>query len=260
MLQIPRTSIGISIFQQPDHWVRDCIASARHQSDASIEILIRPDGPDAVSPELLCWLQQLAAFDKRVILLPGASNLGTFGSYRDIFDQAQGQFFAQLDADDLLHREAIARCRAELEQHPELSFLYTDCLEIDSENQPIKAGLRQHVAYSATTSLVQFIPFHLRLVRRDVYEQIGGYDAGLLYSGDYDLTLRLSEVGAVGYLPVPLYLYRVHDTNTSKIKRQATAEEALLVARAALRRRGLYPRFSLELDPNQQVLLKQQEP
>ncbi|QPN71480.1 glycosyltransferase [Synechococcus sp. CBW1108] len=259
MAQTPCTSIGISIYRQPDPWVRACIASARQQSDVSIEILIRPDGPEALSPALQSWLHHLALIDARVRLLPGAANLGTFGSYRAIFDQAQGQFLVQLDADDLLHRDAIARCRDELEQHPELAFLYTDCLEIDGNSQPLRKGWRQQIPYSSTKSLVQFIPFHLRLVRRVAYAQIGGYDASLLYSGDYDLTLRLAEVGAVGHLPQALYLYRIHDTNTSTLRRQATAEEALRVARAALQRRGLHPRFSLELSPTQQVLLKQQQ-
>jgi GT2 family glycosyltransferase len=256
----PTTSIGISIYQQPETWVQACIGSACQQSDPSIEILIRPDGPEAITPSLQRWLTELTWADPRVRLLPGDSNRGTFGSYRVIFEAARGEYLAQLDADDLLHHEAIARCRSQLEEHPELAFLYTDCLEIDAESQPLRQGGRQQTAYSARRSLVQFIPFHLRLVRHEAYKQICGYNGNLHYSGDYDLSLRLAEVGGVGHLPQPLYLYRIHTTNTSSLKRQATADEALQVARAALHRRGLHPRFSLERGPNQQVVLLQHKP
>ncbi len=251
----PHTTIGISIYRQPAHWVSACIASAQQQSDAEIEIIIRPDGPEALSPALHAWLRDRCTADPRLRLLDGIDNLGTFGSYRSIFARARGTFLAQLDADDLLHHEAIARCRSELEQHPELAFLYTNCLEIDADNNPMQEGLRQRIPYSTLRSFVQFIPFHLRLVRRSAYEKAGGYSPRLLYTGDYDLSLRLAEVGAVGHLPLPLYLYRVHAANTSGLKRQATVQEALEVARDALRRRGLDHRYALRLDANQQMIL-----
>jgi hypothetical protein len=104
--------------------------------------------------------------------------------------------------------------------------------------------------------LVQFITFHLRAIRRSVYAECGGYDSSLLFTGDYDLSLRLCEQGAPIHIPKTSYNYRIHPDNTSGRHRHGMVEEAFGVAQTALQRRRLEHLHQLNLDStNQRVTL-----
>ena len=81
--------------------------------------------------------------------------------------------------------------------------------------------------------------FHFRLIRRSVYELVGGVDPSVGRAEDYDLCLKLSEVTEIAHIPRPLYLYRVHDdamSHDSRLDQIMAAKEA--IARA-LARRGM---------------------
>lgn len=242
------TSIGVSIHRQPLAWVERCIQSARQQSDPAVEILVRGDGREAFLPEVWAWLQELRARDPRLVLLEGSERLGTFGSYRAVFAAARGRYLCQLDADDWLEGDAVSRCRQAIEAKPHCPFVYTDCHEVDAREERLGLGQRSRVPYSPLVELVQFIPFHLRFIRRGAYVQAGGYGTDFLYSGDYDLALRLAELGPPHHLPLPLYNYRIHGDNTSRLQRQQTILEAHRAASDALRRRGLAASLQLDLD------------
>lgn len=61
------------------------------------------------------------------------------------------------------------------------------------------------------------------LVRRAVFEKVGGFDETIPYVADYDWFLRASRLGPVGYLDAPLLKYRYSpdqmssDRHTAKI-------------------------------------------
>ncbi|WP_231948447.1 hypothetical protein [Phormidesmis priestleyi] len=55
--------------------------------------------------------------------------------------------------------------------------------------------------------------FHFRLLRRIVYDQVGGINVSYDRAEDYDLCLRLSEVTVTQQIPKPLYFYRQHGDN-----------------------------------------------
>jgi glycosyltransferase involved in cell wall biosynthesis len=186
----------------------------------------------------------------RVVFIEGKEQLGTFGSYHKIFEQADGDFFCQLDADDWLHPNAIRACVDALSSQPEAPFAYSQYLEVSESGESIRIGQRSLSSFNQQRMLVQFITFHLRVIRSNAYRKVGGYDPSLLYTGDYDLSLKLCELGDPLYIPSPLYFYRLHRQNTSSVKRKQTIQEAFTVAEQALHRRRQQHLFSLELDTN----------
>jgi len=241
--------LGISIRGQSMSHLRSCLESCLCQRNERLrpQISIRIDGPgdDAAGDDVRMYLRSLAEQHDDVSLEEGAERLGTFGSYRRIFSTSQSDYLCQVDADDLLAPAALSRAVDLIEAYQDASFLYTDCLEVDHEGCPIGLSKRQSLPYSPINILVQFMTFHLRVVRREAYESVGGYDSGLKYSGDYDLSLKLSEVGDVIYLQRPLYFYRVHDKSESQQFRRDVDQEAFRICRAALKRRQLDSTFNL---------------
>lgn len=100
--------------------------------------------------------------------------------------------------------------------------------------------------------------FHFRLMRRRLFEQVGGMDESLAYSVDYELCMKLSEVTKFLHLNKPLYYYRSHQGNISAdyerrfvqimCSRQATLK--------ALERRGLLEAYDLEIQIECRALLR----
>ena len=239
------------MYRQPLPWLQRCIASALKQNHPeSISLHIRSDGPEACDSTSFAWLRDLGDTVPRVVFIEGKEQLGTFGSYHKIFEQADGDFFCQLDADDWLHPNAIRTCVDALSSQPEAPFAYSQYLEVSESGESIRIGQRSLSSFNQQKMLVQFITFHLRVIRAEAYRKAGGYEPSLLYTGDYDLSLKLCELGNPVCIPSPLYFYRLHRQNTSSVKRQQTIQEAFTVAEQALHRRRQQHLFSLELDTN----------
>ncbi len=58
-----------------------------------------------------------------------------------------------------------------------------------------------------------FVPSGSVLLRMNKAKEAKGFDESLKIGEDWDLWLRLSEEHPVEYLPIPTYLYRVHDAS-----------------------------------------------
>ena len=53
------------------------------------------------------------------------------------------------------------------------------------------------------------------VVRREVYESLGGFDHRLSYSEDWEMWVRIAASYPVAYTPEPLALYRVHSVSST---------------------------------------------
>jgi GT2 family glycosyltransferase len=90
--------------------------------------------------------------------------------------------------------------------------------------------------------------FHFRLLRRSIYDRIGGIDTHFIRAFDYDLCLKLSEVTAIEHYSKALYYYRLHQGNTNVNKRLAEIEWSKKAVESAIVRRGLENQYELEID------------
>ena len=244
--------VGISVFQQPLRWIQQAVISALSQkSQYSIICTIRVDGPQGCDIATQGWLTELAEKNDRVEVIFGEKTLGTFGSYKKIFKNDASRYLCQLDADDWLEPEAIQLCIDLLERNPKASFVYTTYQEVDQSGNFLRIGTRSEKDFEPNRQLVQFNTFHLRVIRRSHYNLVGGYNETLNFTGDYDLSLKLTELAKPIYLPSTAYNYRLHTNNTSARKKEKTIKEAFMVASSALKRRELQHLWELHLLQNQ---------
>ena len=257
---MPSLQLGISIYGQSVQHLRACIESCLNQKSEQFRLCISAridgSGEDSAGHDVRVYLRELAEKESVFSLLEGCERLGTFGSYREIFASSQSDYLCQVDADDALAPAALERTVKLIDAYEEASLLYTDCIDVDEDGCPIRLSARQSLPYSEKNILVQFMTFHLRVVRREAYDSVGGYDPSLKYVGDYDLSLKLSEIGDVIYLQRPLYFYRVHDSSESQKHRSEVDWESFKVARAALRRRGLDSKYNLTQQHDGSMQLK----
>jgi glycosyltransferase involved in cell wall biosynthesis len=200
-----------------DRYLVAAIASVLRQTYANFELLVWLDGSTDRSVDIA---QFYAAQDARVRVVV-ANHLGHTSALQAAIAQTTGEYIGWVDDDDLLSAEALQQTVAVLESNPAVGMVYTDYLDINADGKVLGYGKRCQIPYSPQRLLVDFMTFHFRLIRRSVYEQIGGLNPIFTLAEDYDLCLRLSEVTQIQRVQQPLYYYRNHPHSISYQQRQA---------------------------------------
>jgi cellulose synthase/poly-beta-1,6-N-acetylglucosamine synthase-like glycosyltransferase len=168
----------------------------------------------------------------------------------------EGTYIGWVDSDDLLAPTALQETAALLDTHPEVGLVYTDYLVMDAQGKVRSYGQRCRIPYSKHRLLMDFMTFHFRLYRRNIYEQIGGVDESFELAEDYDLCLRFSEVTQIKHLPKPLYFYRTHPDSTTNRQLEMIRWGAEAINRA-LKRRRLADTYELDVRIVGQYSLRQ---
>ena len=233
-------------------YLPSAIASILTQTYPHFELLIWDDGSTDGTLEIA---QSYARQDDRIRLI-AAPHQGRAQSLIAAHALAQGDYVGWVDSDDLLAPTALAETIAHLNTHPEVGMVYTDYQVIDEHNRPKGKGSRCRIPYSPQRLLVDFMTFHFRLMRRSVYEQVGGVDPSFPCAMDYDLCLKLSEVTEIHHLSRSLYTYRTHSQSISQGQRTEQIHHAARAVENALERRGLSDRYELEVQPPSRFRLR----
>jgi glycosyltransferase involved in cell wall biosynthesis len=165
-------------------------------------------------------------------------------------------YLAFIDSDDYLAPNALSATLEILEQQPTVGVVYSDYLTVDAQGQTIGLGSRCSIPYSPHRLLVDFMCFPFRLLRRSVYEQVGGIDRQFQAAEDYDLCLKLSEITEFYHLALPLYYYREHPQSISKSQHNQQTEYSAQAVQQALVRRKLTDKYQFSITPAGQFSLR----
>ncbi|MFN6517039.1 MAG: CHAT domain-containing protein [Nostoc sp. CreGUA01] len=240
----PLISIVIVNYNR-EAYLQEAIASVLAQTWQDLELLIWDDGSSDGSVAIA---KRYAQQDGRVRVIQG-HHQGVAAACKAAINQTSGSYIGIVDSDDILAPTALAETAAVLNRYPETGFVYTDYLNIDADGKLLGYGHRCDIPYSREGLLVNFMTFHFRLMRRSVYDQVGGVNAFFTNTSyDYDLCLRLSEVAEVCRVKQPLYFYRIHSQSIS-VRRKT--EQILWSKKAiaqALWRRGLANKLQIDVE------------
>lgn len=130
-------------------------------------------------------------------------------------ERSRGDWIAFLDADDAWHAGKLERQQAFLERHPQVRWLTADGRHVGDGTVLRESWLSDyfHPVRDLTGDLLEpllrrcFPLTSATLVAREAYDAVGGLDASLARSHDYDLWLRLAAryPGAVQAEPLADY-------------------------------------------------------
>lgn len=248
---MPTVSIITTVYNR-EHYLMKAIASFLAQSYADAELLIWDDGS---TDQSVAIAQHYAKQDPRIRVV-AAEHLGRGEALRQAIAATDSPYLGLLDSDDALAFSALDETVPLLESHPLVGMVYTNYYEMDSLGKVKGVGHRCQMPYSKDRLLVDFMTFHFRLLRRSLYDLVGGVDPWFTYAQDYDLCLKLSEVTQIYHLAKPLYYYRWHQKSVSCEQQLEQIKFSQQAVMNALNRRGLHHEIELEVRLSPQFVLK----
>lgn len=132
-------------------------------------------------------------------------NLGLAGARNFGIKKAKGQFIEFLDADDYIHKDLLRVQKLFLEENNTLDAVSVDYYLVDERGKHIK-----HVNAEGNPIACGI------MFRKDFLYNIGLYDEGFRAREEEDLRIRWKEKYNIYNVILPLYRYRMHESNLTK--------------------------------------------
>ena len=171
---------------------RETVQSVMGQSLQHWEWIVVDDGSsDAAS---LACLEAIAREDPRLRVIRHAENLGRSAARNTGIAAARSGFIYPLDQDDLLEPTALEKSLWCLATHPEYAFVNSWCVGFGAQGYLWNRGFdREHEFLVANQVSGR------ALIRRSVFETVGGYDESFRNGfEDWEFWLRCADHGLWG--------------------------------------------------------------
>ena len=211
----PEVSVIMAVYNAFPY-LEESIDSILKQSFSNFEFIIIDDGSNDGSSEIL---ESYALIDNRIRLIKQEENRGLVNALNKGIGIAKGKYIARMDADDISYNYRLAKQVTYIKKNKSVVLLSGSFDYISTKGNIIK---RKKVITShgeLLSSLIykgnQFC-HPCAMMKRKAVVDLGGYRAfENNFAEDYDLWLRLSEVGQVANIATPLLAYRVHNNQIS---------------------------------------------
>ncbi len=207
----PKVSVLMAAYNG-ERFLEKAIESILSQSFTDLELIVVDDGSTDSSASIIRWF---SVHDKRVRGIFLDRNLGVAKAANRGLRATRGKYVARMDADDLCHRDRLAKQVAYLERHPDIYMLGCGYQNIDEHG--VRVRMWDVPLFSGRAFLERCVKkgvyplLHASLMtRRFCFEELAGYREIFYLGEDLDLYARMRDrYGAVfGNLSERLYSYR----------------------------------------------------
>jgi hypothetical protein len=144
-------------------------------------------------------------------------NLGMVDNFNDCIRRARGEWVQILHSDDVVRPGFYERACQAIRQHPEIGAWACRVIYMDPDGHwtglsELEARTPQVMGKDFASQLLvePRLYFVGLIVRRSVYEQVGGFRPDLKLCYDWDMWKRAALHAPIFYDPEPLACYRMH--------------------------------------------------
>ncbi|EAX48962.1 glycosyl transferase, family 2 [Thermosinus carboxydivorans Nor1] len=241
IVESPLLTVIIPIYNHFDY-LEECLNSLANQGLTDIEVICIDDASPDMRVKAL--LRSLEGKLSRLRIIINEQNRGVSVTQNVAVELSRGEYIAFLDCDDALPPGALARVREEIIRHPEADYFFTDRLDVDESGKVLRVAkyggydqIRPRGPEHIRSDLLDgMIASHLKVIRRHAYIAVGGCDEELSGVQDWELALKIAEIGTFVYIPEPLYRHRIHLKSVTKSARVEQFRKTNIVRRRFIRR------------------------
>jgi glycosyltransferase involved in cell wall biosynthesis len=213
---LPKVSVIIPAYNS-SAWIRECINSVLRQSYPNLEIIVVDDGSRDSTPEIL------REFDGKIRVLQ-QEHVGIGAARNAGIGQAEGEFLAFLDSDDVWVEEKMAKQVEFLLNNPQYCVIYSDASEFDDSGTHKRTFFENFPSLASDEDIAEnmvlrrAIPLTSTVAVRGEFLRRYGLRFHPKASCAEDLSLFLEiylHAGKFGRLDEPLARRRLHSANSS---------------------------------------------
>lgn len=231
--EAPLVSIYMPCYNRSEYLI-ESVESALVQTVDDLEVCICDDGSTDNS---LSLLQKYYKNHPRV-RFESKKNGGIGSASNHAVRMTRGCYIGQLDADDVLKMDAVERCLEVIEKDDSLSLVYGTTDYIDEKSEFMDEGWNWPL-FTREYLMTKMIIHHFRLFRRRDWSRTMGFNEQIKNAVDYDMMLKLSEVGRVQHINQVLYSYRKHQDSTTFKDNSSQSTNAFASITESFNRMGL---------------------
>src|SRR5437667_5926096 len=192
-------------------------------------VLAQDPGPELMQIEVIddCSTQDdpesvvLAAAGERVHFFRQPKNVGHTRNFETCLQRARGHLVHLLHGDDAVLNAFYRKMAQPFAENPKLGAAFCRSITMDADDNWLYIAPLQQPQSRLLPDLVERLAVEQRfltpaaVVRREVYETLGGFDRRLSWTEDWEMWARIAMHYPVWYEAEPLALYRIHDTSNS---------------------------------------------
>jgi len=207
-------------------YIREALDSALTQTYKEHEIIVVDDGSTDRTPEILAEYGNRL----RVVHQPGKGSAAARNAGVSV---ANGKWVCFLDADDEWLPDKLA---LQIEGCAGTAISHTDslCFGDSIAGEVLRSSFEPLYSGQVVRKLlvVNFITMSTVMIRRDVFNEYGGFDETFVTCEDWHFWLRVCAENDLGYVPEALARYRVHQKSKSMLSRRTLIARRRIVDEA----------------------------
>ena len=157
-------------------------------------------------------------------------NVGVVGNLNTCLQRSRGELVHLLHGDDLVLEGFYRTLDERLREHPDAGATYCRHLYVDEDGRRVDVAPLEPTSSGILTEGARFLAAEQRImtpcivVRRSVYEELGGFDDRLACAEDWEMWIRVATRFPVYYEERPLACYRLHgSSNTGRNLRDGSS-------------------------------------
>lgn len=223
----PLVSAIVSTYNS-ERFIRGCLEDLERQTMADkLEIIV----VDSNSPQNERTIVE--EFQKKysnIVYIRTQERETLYGAWNRAVKAARGKYLTSANTDDRHRKDALEILARTLDEHPEITLVYGDCLITEVENETFES--------TKATRQYKWLDFNAQdlvlkgcfvgpqpMWRREAHDEHGLFDATFVASGDYEFWLRLAQNRKFLHVRETLGLYLESPTSVEHANAERGAKE-----------------------------------
>ena len=210
-------SVVMAAYKEKDTYIRKAIESILNQSYRNFEFIIILDNPENKGLEEI--IREYEGKDKRIKFLINEKNMGAHDTRNRAIRHSRGKYIAIMDADDISLKDRLMLQVTAMEERSVDAI--SGFVEVVDENENLIYAMdrlpEKTEDINRKMKINDCMPHPALMVRKDVYEKLGGYNKVPYGCEDYEFLLRASLKGYKLYnIPKIILKYRMTMSSLSR--------------------------------------------